>query len=434
MRVRRTDDGVIAVIVAVFAMVMFALGALVVDLGLAREARREAQSSADAAALAAAGELYDDTETMHVDLAVRAAKRFARANFGVREEQWSSCTVVLPPGWTTTVAGTGSGTSCIAFDSGTRPTKVQVVMPGRHTASLLGGVVGYEGMDVSALAQAGLTPTSRRVCALCVFSMLEVDTGDVIVTGGGDIAAGDGQVQQVNGSVSASGGGAITFQETPDPASGAVYSPQPQIDGLSVSDPFVSSSLPTSFGAAYSSDTVTCGSGGISTLAPGVYRDIAIRNGTCTLKDGLFVVTGTLTMESNPATRLSAANTTLFFACGTRLSPRTCASPGETGGQLDFQGNGSLQISRWHTSDFSVLYDPWNTSPLRLAGNATATSLGGSLYARRSTVTISGNGAVSIANQMVVDSLDFNGNNTSLTVSAAGLADAPGPPELRLVK
>src|SRR5205085_7867274 len=48
------DRGAVAILVAVFAIVMFAVGALVVDLGVARVTRRDAQNAADSAALAAA--------------------------------------------------------------------------------------------------------------------------------------------------------------------------------------------------------------------------------------------------------------------------------------------------------------------------------------------------------------------------------------------
>jgi len=431
---RGGDDGLVAVIVAVFAIVMFVFGAMVVDLGLAREARRDAQSAADSAALAAAGELYDDANVMYVDRAVQAARDFAESNFGTKSSEWGSCSTTLPAGWTTSVAGTGSGTSCIAFDSATRPTKVQVVIPTKRTGVAFGGIIGYEGLDIGALAQAGLTPTTRRACALCVFNMLEVDTGDVIVTGGGDVAAGDGEVQQTNGSLQATDGGQITFQNTPNPASGSVYSPQPTIDGVAVGDPYDGVALPTSFGTPYSADSVTCGQGGVKKLSPGVYGDITVKNDTCTFEDGLFVITGTLSMAANPNTELVGGATTLYFTCGTRTSPSTCSAPGEAGGNLDFQGNGTFRIDSWDTPNFSVLYHPWNTSPVTLAGNASATYLGGSLYAKSSTLTISGNGAITIANRMVVDSLDFNGAQTQLSVNAAGLSGVPGPPELTLIK
>ena len=54
----RNDKGAVAVMTAVLAVLLFGMAALVVDLGIARDNRRQAQNTADAAALAAANALY----------------------------------------------------------------------------------------------------------------------------------------------------------------------------------------------------------------------------------------------------------------------------------------------------------------------------------------------------------------------------------------
>jgi Flp pilus assembly protein TadG len=427
----RDDAGAIAVIVAMFSVVMFALAAMVVDLGVARETRRESQNAADAAALAGAGELYDDAGGLHVGTAIDVVKAYAASNAGTTDPDWAGCTTTLPAGWTATAAGTSSGTSCIAFDSATQPTTIQVVMPAKRTAAVFGGAIGFDGVDVRALAQASTAQTTKRACALCVSGMLQVDNGDITVSGGGDLAAGGGTVKN-NGSILVKDGGAILFQNTPNPGSGSSYSPQPAT-GAPV-DPFAGTAMPTSFGPPASSDSVTCGASGVGFLDPGVYKDITVKKDSCVFKSGLFVITGTLTSLGDKDTALGGLNATLYFACGSRLSPRTCHSPGEDGGALDLNGNGSLDILRWSHPSFSVLYDRWNTSPLDLTGNGIPTILGGSVYVPSASLTISGKGSVTVARQLVVKSIDFNGNNTRLNVGAAGLPTTPGPPEISLIK
>ena len=58
-KVERPDEGAVAVIVAVCAVVFFLIAALVVDLGIAMDQRRDAQKAVDLAALAGGQELPD---------------------------------------------------------------------------------------------------------------------------------------------------------------------------------------------------------------------------------------------------------------------------------------------------------------------------------------------------------------------------------------
>jgi len=166
MRGRERDDsGVIAVMVAVFSLVMFVLAALVVDLGMARETSREAQTAADAAALAGAGELYADDGTLRGEEAIAAVKEYAGENYGTTASDWNSCSVPLD-GWTTSVGTALSGTSCIAFDSSSAPKKLRVVVPTKHTAALFGSLLGYTGSDVGAMAEASAVSSTIPPCAL----------------------------------------------------------------------------------------------------------------------------------------------------------------------------------------------------------------------------------------------------------------------------
>ena len=157
------DRGAVAILVATFAIVMFGVGALIVDLGMARVTRRDAQNAADSAALAAANALYPSGTTPDFTGAVAAAKTFASANYGTTDGDWTGCTT------TQNLTYTPAGVSpCISFDSATAPVNVRVIVPSRHVGTFFGGAVGYHGMDVSALAQARLNRDSRPTCVFCV--------------------------------------------------------------------------------------------------------------------------------------------------------------------------------------------------------------------------------------------------------------------------
>ena len=55
---RRTERGLVSVIVAVSSLALFVVAAMVIDLGVARDTRRTSQNAVDSASLAGANMLY----------------------------------------------------------------------------------------------------------------------------------------------------------------------------------------------------------------------------------------------------------------------------------------------------------------------------------------------------------------------------------------
>src|SRR5215213_2110872 len=142
----RSDVGAVAVLTAVLAVVLFGLAAIVVDLGMARDNRRQAQNTADAAALAATNALYATrapnlNQPGDFDAAVAAAKEYAAKNYGTTQGEWSGCSI--PATDALGYQHPGTGTNCITFNSFNYPTQALVVVPLRKQPSLLGGVFGY---------------------------------------------------------------------------------------------------------------------------------------------------------------------------------------------------------------------------------------------------------------------------------------------------
>ncbi len=443
MRARlRDDSGVVAVIVAIFSVVMFALAALVVDLGLAREIKRDAQTAADAAVLAGAGELYSDAGALQVNQAVAAVKDTAAANFGTAAADWSACSTTLPAGWSPSVGAQTSGTSCIAFytapdDADGLPNQLQVVMPTQAAPALLGGLVGYEGTEIGAVAQGSAVSSQIPSCTFCVRGALEVGDARVTVTGGGSVQAGVGVQVTSNGRITVQNGGTITFTGNANPGSGPQYAPTPPQtnSGKPVKDPFETRAMPSTAGLPDSgSDSVACGPGGQASLTPGRYHDISIKNVTCPLADGLYVITGEFHLESAHA-RVVGDRVTLYFTCGTRQSPSSCGS-GADGGRLDGDRKG-LTLGTPFFGGFSILYDRGNTSDLILASDDDPTSppssYGGSIYARNADVLVE-SGRMNVGGPFVVGSLVLDGSSTRVTVNEPSPPTADGPPEVLLTK
>jgi hypothetical protein len=422
------------VIVAAFSVVMFVLAALVVDLGMARETERQAQTAADAGALAGAGELYADDGTLQADKAIAAVKDYVGANYGTTSSDWSSCSVPLD-GWSQSAGSWSSGTPCIAFDSSTTPKKLRVVVPGKRTAALFGSLIGYDGSNVGARAEASAVSSSVPPCALCVLGLLKPGSAAVSVTGGGSAHAGIGGEIKSDGSLSVAADGTISYTGAANPPSGPQYSPNPPVtnSGVPVRDRYQGQAMPSTAGLPDSgSDSVDCGPGGVPSLTPGRYHDITIKNITCDLAPGLYVITGRIEMQSDDS-RVTGDGVTLYFACGTRQSPSGCGS-GSAGGLLDGSRKG-LALGSPYFAGFSLLYDPGNTSDLalRVAGAADSQSFGGAIYARSARMVLE-HGRVSVAGPVVVGSLEINGGAMELAVHAPGLASVPGPPEILLTK
>jgi hypothetical protein len=184
VRIAGRDDGVIAIVVAAFALAMFGLAAIVVDLGSARQVRAQAQDTADAAALAGADALFPPSgRGPDFRAALDAISQSAAANFDTptRLSQWTCPTFDRPPGflWDD---GARSRTRCVQFgrSPGKTTSQVFVATPARHVDSFFGGAIGFGGFDLSEAAAAGSSTTTVPTCGLCVAGSLAASGNSTI--------------------------------------------------------------------------------------------------------------------------------------------------------------------------------------------------------------------------------------------------------------
>jgi len=145
------EEGVVAVVVALVAVLLFVFGAFAVDLGAAYAERRSDQNSADASALAGANALPDIVSGGSKDNAIRDAVAFAEANLPAPPEGWSAAwqSCVDPAHLAYTNPSYGECVSVSAFD-----TRVRVVIPTREVPTALATAIGISSISVSALAEA----------------------------------------------------------------------------------------------------------------------------------------------------------------------------------------------------------------------------------------------------------------------------------------
>lgn len=411
-RSRDSERGAVAVMVGVLAVVLFGLAALVVNLGLARDTRREAQNSADAAALAAANNLYL-LGAANTTAAITAAKASASENYGTTSSEWSSCTDPNRPAGFASISGQ---TACISFSGLPSPTEVRVVIPTRTVATPFAGAFDVLGghatnrVSVAALAQAKITPGGKALCGLCVIGpgTHDIQNGDVAVDGA-DVYINGTTGSGPNGAVIATTGGKI-FLEGSKPSKGT-FSPTPSTNQPAIADPLSFLTLPPDMTALTAKTASACGTG--STHGPGIYKSLGI-SGACTLQPGLYVVTGTNHLSGQET--VTAPGVTLYFTCqdSSTSTPkvRSC-NANESGGDLLMTGQSILNITApttGPTAGLAIVSDRNNTAEMGWRGNGSLQTTG-TIYLKNGTLNYRGNGAgLALDSLVVVGNLDFSGN------------------------
>lgn len=404
----RDERGAVAIMVAIVSVTLFVIAAMVVDLGLARDTKRQSQNASDASALAAGNVLYTIPGTPNFPSAIAAAKIYAQQNFGVSAGAWNTCVDPAPLAYVpTTEVG-----NCISFDQQAKPSKVRVVMPVRNVDTNLGVLAGVRNIAISTGARAALDPGERIECSLCVLGSVvhQIGNGDIAVitvTGSGGIHINGSLAGQPNSEVEAGAGGSITIEGT---FGASDFDPEPE-SGPRIGDPFANLPYPSYTGLPPKSDP--CGAGG----GTGVYASYEVgNNATCTLLPGLYVFTGTLSLKNT--SKLLGAGVTLLFTCKTGTAARACNAPGEAGGIFDAK-NGEVKIAAGSSQMPSVVvaYDRNNNSAMYLQGNGNSV-LTGNVYAPKSLLDANGNSCHTVAGgSVIVNDIYMNGTNNCLNVT-----------------
>lgn len=429
---QRDESGAIAVLVAITSIVLFLIAALVVDLGLARDTRRQSQNAADASALAAANVLYPagtcqqpagGTPPCIAD-AVAAAKDYASANFGVATGDWAGCPVA-PSGF-----HVSPGTpTCISFDDLAHPTRVWVLMPTRDVKTGLGNLAGVSRVPVTSAARAVVTPGGLASCGLCLLGggTHYIQNGDIAVSGTSVQANGDLGTQQNNGHVTVTGG-SVQVEGT---ATGNI-SPAAQTGAGTLVDPLAGIELPGPSNAWFAAPTGL--KTNICSQGPGFYRSPTVAN-NCVLQPGLYVITGTLQLAGQKSID-ARAGVTLYFTCGASPTPTPCASGGQSGGSMTYTGQATLSIhapSTGPTKGLSIVSDRHNTADIELKGNG-ADSVTGTIYVASGTLGFRGNGTGASMDALVVaNDVDFRGNPSTMSLTygiTSNVELSPGDPAL----
>jgi len=395
-RFRHRDSGAVAVFTAVILSVVFiGLCALVIDLGLARDTRRQAQNAADASALAAGNALYltglpaKITEASTGAIAV--AKSYALKNYGVTESEWGSCIDSAKLSY-------HPRTACISFDSQTAPSEIRVSIPVRKVATPFAGIWGVSSVPVNAVAQIKLTG-GRAVCGLCVLGPGEhsLGEGDIVATNADVMFNGTLTARNAGGSINVTGGNLYVYG---DKDSNGSYPPETMWNQPAIADPLANLSMPDYTGLPVRTHSCTDG--------PGIYSSLEGANPACTMSPGLYVVTGHSGISGNNS--IKALGVTMYFTCGTPAAPRTCNLTDANPGDLVFGGGGTLTITAPTTgptaghpevAGVAIIADRNNTGTFSYKGNATIANTG-TIYTLNGTLNYQGNAGALVMDSLVV--------------------------------
>jgi len=434
-RLRRRDDGAVAILTILLTSVVFiALCALVVDLGMARDTRRQAQNAADASVLAAGNVLYINGSTADITGAVAAAKAYAAKNYNVTDADWAACRDDTKLAITPDSPDGLLPDTCISFGpDATKPTKVQVKVPIRPVSTPFAGIWGVSTVPVSAVAVIGFDTGGLAKCGLCVLGDVahHMQEGSITVNGASVAINGTLDAQNEKGSITVtstaeSGPGMSIDLQGPLPTKGTYLPYPPLVNQPPIVDPLALLVMPDY--RALVAKTHSC------TQGPGIYVSLEACPGG--MLPGLYVLTGS---TGGKNIDILAPHVTLDLVCSTSDVPRPCATAGEPGGSLSFNGGGYLNITapvappppdvlpaNAGLAGLAIVADQNNTAQLAFGGNGAANS--GTIYAARGQLAYNGNGGLGTNSLIVVNDFSFAGSPSAFVSSYTQDKNVDVPP------
>lgn len=397
---RRSRRGVIVVLVAVCLTFIVAFVAIAVDGGGLLEQRRQAQATADAAALAAAEDLfrnYPKNKGLDVNgTAVAAAQQIAAANGFTGDGTNSVVTVRFSP--ETYLGGPNQGQ---ALPKGYVEVLVQYNQK-RYFSGVLGtGAIpvqgravargkwepAYVGIHVLDLHQsAALTATGESFVNVTGASVIvNSDASDAATSTGGTLTA---SPFNITGGTSVSGGkggfnGDLHYgtEPQPDPLR---HIPEPDINGQTIQ----------SNGPVHISN-------GTRNLSPGTYRGgISVSGqGSLTMAPGVYYMDGG---------GFSFAGQGNLLAQGVMIYN----APTQPSHQVSIGGTGSIIMSPPTSGIYkglTLFQDRESTNPMSVSGGGYM-DITGTFYAANAQLTVSGNGDSKVGSQYISRFLKIAGN------------------------
>jgi Flp pilus assembly protein TadG len=394
--------GAIVLFVAVCLTVLLGVVAIALDGGVLLTERRHAQAAADAAALAAACDLYKNYGTNggldnSTGTAKASALSTAAANGYANDGTVSVVTVNIPPS-----SGDYSGKAGYAevivkfnqtrsfssiFGSGSIPVQARAVARGSADARSNAAILILDPSSSSALAVSGTPSVTSNSKIIVNSNSLQAANA----SGGSSISASE---IDITGGYTTSGGGAFV---------GTINTNQSP-----TSDPLASLPAPDPLSLPVQSSWQQVCSTGSTTLNPGVYKGgiSASSSASLTLSPGIYYMDGggfTVSGQANVV-----GNGVMIYN-----------APGEEGGAVNIGGGGTVTLSGPASGVYAgiSLFQNRNSSVGATVNGGSGMNIAGTFYFAGAPVKITGNSSMTILGSQYISRDLTVGGTASLTVT-----------------
>jgi Putative Flp pilus-assembly TadE/G-like len=412
-----TRRGMVTAQVALSLSALMAMLAVVTDGGLLLVERRHAQATADAAALAAASDLYAKWNTNKGldsgNSAYNSAIGVASANGYTNDGTTSTVIVNVPPGKYS--GGPNAGKALPAgyaeatvtwyqprgfsgvFGSGAIPVSARAVARGAMNSStpsiLLLSTTADPALQITGNAISPGIKVNGAIDVNSTASNSMAITGNITLAAAGyNLAAGSPGYSKA-GNITMTG----TVLNGQSPASNPLsYLPTPNTSGLTTQ----------------SASQLQLVGNGTATLQPGVYIggiSITGNYNTVTLNPGIYYLEGGGLSVTGNITMMKGSGVMIYNA------------PNTSSDTINLTGNIGLNLSPMTSglyAGLTIFQNPTSTAALSIVGNA-GSSITGTIYAAGAQVSITGNTTTQIGSQFIASTLNIMGN-TSFSVGGSG--------------
>jgi hypothetical protein len=409
--------GKVAVLVALSLVGIVGVTAIAVDGGLLMDERGRAQAAADAAAMAAATDLFTNYRLYggvdKMGTANSSALANAAADGYANDGVTSIVTVNIPPTSGPYTNQIGCAEVIIQynqkrafsniFGDGDIPVKARAVARAKWVASNIGVLVldtsGKNALNMSSSGNVSLTGLPASVI------INSSDPSGAVISGTGNLTANEFDLNGNPGWLTTGTGRFIGTVNSP-----MATVPDP-LQGLTPPDP---NTMPIahSGGTLNITDTINGDGSNSITLSPGVYQMgisiPAMGSGTVTMQPGIYYMqgggfnyTGSVNVVGNGVMIYNA--------------------PNSSNDVVSINGSGNVTLSPLTTgaySNFTVWQDRSSNAPVTLAGNGNM-SVTGTIYAAGAPLNITSNNSNIIGSQYVSSDLNLSGNG-NVTINFTG--------------
>lgn len=397
MKHLRSEHGQTLIMVAFCLPLLLGFLALAVDVGVLFQAKRQLQTAADAAVLAAA---LDYKFNGSVSSAQQAGLTAASANYVTNGVNGTTVTIDIPP-----VNGPFAGSSG----------HLEAVVTQPHPTFFM-RLFGTNSVTIVARAVSGAGAGDG-----CVWALAKVGD-DFSITGSGTISVPGCDIFDNSDSSNAltlTGSGSLTAKAIAivgnytRTGSGSI-SPTPVTGTAPVADPLSNLVFPTVNTSGCSAAQNFTGSTAHQ-LEPGCYDGISnTGSGSLTLTSGNYTINGSFTSTGSGAVNLGAGQ---YIVTGNLSLTGSGALTGSgvtfyTEGTTSVTGSSALNLSAPTSGpDSGLLFfqSRSDTNAISITGSSNM-NLQGIIYAPDSPLTFTGSGSTNIYTDLVVDSVSFTGS------------------------